>query len=172
VAAHVGHCDKEKELLSLYIATLMKFCIIVLVVSLLLLGCSSTSSGNENNENDKKLLKEKRVRSDKEGEEEEIVASNYGIKESASNHIDNTKNNIDITDVINKKNEKNEKNEKNKKNEKNDKKLNIPIWVKGFTEGIFVMIGIAVSYRCFTVNEGHVTEAEWQEMNENGSEKK
>lgn len=124
----------------------MKFCtVFFLVISFLLLSCFAADSGNEN---DKNLLKEKEVKnSEKEGTE--------NTKKTEIN--ENRSDNIIQDDAI--------KEDDETKNKTNKDNWEIPIWIKGFVEGIVFLIGIAVAYRCFKSNEGHVTEAEWQEMN-------
>lgn len=128
----------------------MKFCtvFVFLVVSLLLLSCFASDPRNEN---DKNLLKEV-----EEVKNEETLSEKGVIKEST----ENTKG----TDNINKI-EGSDDNINPKENKTIEDNIDIPIWIKGFLEGIVFIIGIVIAYRCFKSNEGHVTEEEWREMN-------
>lgn len=125
----------------------MKFFTVFLVVSLLLLNCFAADPKNEN---DKNLLKEKEVKN------EGTLSEKGVINESTENTkgTENIKKTEGSDDTINPNESKTNKDT-----------IEVPIWIKGFLEGIFFIIGILVAYRCFKSNEGHVTEEEWREMN-------
>lgn len=123
--------------LSLFI-TLMKFCTVFILISLLLLLCTAASS-DKGGKNEKLPEKE-----EKEEETVAEVEEDNAIKKNApEDGIENG----------------------SESKAKGEPEWEVPKEVFVFFEGLFVIIGIAVAYRCFKGNEGHVTEEEWQEMN-------
>lgn len=115
----------------------MKFinCLLAIsIVSLLFLNCLASPDNKSN------VLKEKSVteRTDNGGTLSVKAGSNDGSKDEKLRNV----------------------------KQKTDKKTNseVPTWVYHFVEGIFAMIGIAVAYKCFKSEAGHVDDQEWEEM--------